>query len=161
MRVLAIDPGYDRLGIAILDSGEQLIHSECLTTSKKILHAERLKKVGLGVRCLIEKYKPDTVALESLFFSTNRKTAMKVAEVRGVLLYETALSHCELVEYSPADIKIAVTGYGRSSKEQIMTMVKRLVKHDFNAHTLDDEYDAIALGLTHLASVTYKKLSTE
>jgi len=159
MRILAIDPGYDRLGVAVLESGDILLYSGCLTTSSKSPHADRLKKVGQHIRYLIKIHQPDMVVLETLFFSTNRKTAMKVAEVRGIILYEAACASCTIEEYSPAEIKIAVTGHGRSSKKQIMTMVPHLIKGSLSKKALDDEYDAVALGLTHLASSKNRELS--
>ena len=154
MRVLGIDPGYDRLGLAIIEkcprSKEQLIFSTCIQTSSKSAFPERLKAIGLAVRHVIEEHKPDAVALEMLYFSNNQKTAMHVAETRGVLMYEASLHNLPITEYTPPQIKVAVTGSGRSDKKQVWAMVSRLITITKEIK-LDDEWDAIAVGLTHLA----------
>ncbi len=154
MRVLSIDPGYERLGLAILEklpkNKEVLIFSNCVQTPAKELFENRLKTIGLALREAIETYKPDAVALEHLFFNTNQKTAIHVAEVRGVILYEASLHNLPIAEYTPPQIKVAVTGSGRSDKKQVWQMVERLIiitkKIKF-----DDEFDAIAVGLTFFA----------
>lgn len=154
MRVLAVDPGYDRLGIAVVEkqSGKECaLFSSCVVTDKKQTHAERLVYIGDAVRDAIEKWKPEALAIESLFLFSNQKTAMKVAEARGVVLYEAARAMLRIFEYTPLQVKIAVTGYGRSDKRQVMEMVQKLVALP-RAKRLDDEYDALALGLTCIAS---------
>ncbi len=154
MRVLGIDPGYERLGLAIIEklpkSKETLVFSSCVQTSAKAAFPERLKTVGLAIREAIETYQPDAVALEHLFFTNNQKTAMHVAEVRGVLLYEASLHNLSISEYTPPQIKVAVTGSGRSDKKQVWTMVERLIKINKKIK-YDDEFDAIAVGLTFFA----------
>ena len=100
---------------------------------------------------------PDTVAIEELYFTNNAKTALRVAEVRGMLIYLTESSGIHLVEYNPLAIKIALTGYGRASKEQVTKMVEKLIKFP-EKKMLDDEYDAIALGLTALAGAKYNEV---
>lgn len=154
MRIIAIDPGYDRLGAAILEKRggkESLVFSCCITTDKKFPHEQRLLRIGAELAALIKQYEPEAMALEKLFLATNRKTAMLVAEARGVCLYEAARAGIAASEYTPLQIKIAVTGYGKSDKRQVTAMVKRLVKLA-DKKRLDDEYDAIAVGLTHLAT---------
>ncbi len=153
MRVLAFDPGYDRLGIAVLekkDGKEVLIHSECCTTNRTSSIHERLLVVGKRVEALLQEHSPTVVALETLFFNKNIKTGIAVAEVRGIILYLATRAECHVMEFGPQQIKIAVTGYGKSDKSAVISMVKRLVKgvHD---GALDDEYDAIAVGITALA----------
>ena len=106
---------------------------------------------------LIQEFKPDTIALEELYFTNNAKTALRVAEVRGMLIYLAGSLGVALVEYNPLAIKIALTGYGRSTKEQVIKMVERLIKCP-EKKMLDDEYDAIALGLTALASAKYNEV---
>ena len=161
MRIISIDPGYERLGVAIIEKSNQpfdkaqskeiLIFSDCLKTSPKISHEERLKIIGTEVGKLIAKYKPEAMAIETLFFKANAKTAMKVSEARGVMLYEAAKSGLAVVEFTPLQIKVAVTGYGKSEKEQVTTMVKRLITIPKELK-YDDEYDAIAVGLTYFAT---------
>jgi len=159
MRILALDPGYDRLGIAVLEENENLIFSECFETSKKDSHEKRLLDVGNRLEEVIKKYSPTCCAVEELFFSKNQKTAMKVAEVRGVIIFQAIRFNLPVHEYKPVEIKVAVTGHGGSDKKQVIHMVKTLLKlKEDKKH--DDEYDAIATGITHLASYKLKKLST-
>lgn len=160
MRVLACDPGYGRLGVAIVEranSNDALVYSTCITTEKALALPDRLLEIATAFVGLIRKYRPDYIALESLFFNKNQKTAMAVAETRGVLLYLARKHGCIVCEYSPQQIKIAVTGWGRSDKRQVMSMAKRLLPAVPDG-ALDDEYDAIAVGLTALASI--RPLST-
>ena len=159
MRILGIDPGFERLGIAVLDpvarerrggKNHCVIFSECFKTSAKLDFSERLRLIGEEVRTVIKKYKPEVLAIETLFLNTNQKTVMRVAEARGVVVYEASRAGLEIFEATPLQVKVATTGYGRASKEQIMKMVKILVEID-NIKKLDDELDAIAIALTALA----------
>ena len=153
MKVIAIDPGYERMGVAIIEKTskeEVLLFSECFKTSSKISHAERLKLIGKEIEKLIKKYKPDAMAIETLFFKNNQKTGMLVAEARGVMLYIASSLEIDVKEFSPMAIKIAVTGYGSSEKEQVTYMVEKLIKIKTKIK-YDDEYDAIAVGLTFFA----------
>jgi crossover junction endodeoxyribonuclease RuvC len=152
MKILGIDPGYDRLGIAVVD-GKDLVFSECFTTSAKDIFYKRLAAVGAEISRVLDEYKPDGMAIESLFITKNQKTAMHVAEARGVICYEAGRRGLPIYEYTPGQIKIAVTGHGASDKSQVMKMIPLLVKMPPEKKTaLDDEYDAIAVALTCLAS---------
>jgi len=154
-RVLAIDPGFDRVGVAILEK-DNLLYSECIETDRKSPHAERLLQIGVEVRRVIKKWKPGDLAIEELFFNKNITNALKVSEARGVIVYEAVRAGLEVHEYSPQAIKIAVTGYGKADKTQVESMVRKLVKiAETERKMLDDELDAIAVGITHLASVKY------
>lgn len=154
MKIISIDPGYERLGVAIIEKEknkrEELIFSECFKTSSKLPHSERLALIGNRIKEIIKKYKPEQIATEKLFFSGNQKTAMLVAEARGVILYAGKSSGLKVFEYTPNEVKIAVTGYGRSEKRQIIDMVKKLIDVKKSKES-DDEFDAIAIGLTHFA----------
>ncbi|MFA6158515.1 MAG: crossover junction endodeoxyribonuclease RuvC [Candidatus Paceibacterota bacterium] len=154
MRIIAIDPGYERLGIAVLErlprQKETLIYSDCFKTSAKIPHAERLGLVGKELARVISEYAPRALCLESLFFSENKKSAIAVAEARGVILYQAAAHNLPVYEYGPGQIKVAVTGYGKSDKRQVISMVPRLISIEKEIKH-DDEYDAIAVGLTCFA----------
>ena len=158
MRILGIDPGYERLGIAVVASAkgsgvsrkEIVLFSECFKTSAKLEFAERLRLIGTEVNKVIGKYKPEVLSIETLFLNTNHKTAMRVAEARGVIIYEAAQAGLKVFEASPPQIKIATTGDGRANKEQIIKMVKILVNID-KLKTSDDELDAIAIALTAFA----------
>jgi crossover junction endodeoxyribonuclease RuvC len=152
MRILGIDPGFERLGVAILEKNkgekkEQVLFSECFKTSAKLPFPERICLIGEEIKRVIKKYRPDVLAIETLFLNTNQKTVMHVAEVRGVIIYESKNFGMEIFEASPPQIKIATTGYGKANKEQIMKMVKILVDID-NTKKSDDELDAIAIALT-------------
>ncbi len=153
MKIIAIDPGYERLGIAVLEKNsgkEELLFSECFKTLAKEKHEERLRLIGEEIEKVIKKYQPEAMAIETLFFKTNAKTAMKVSEARGVIMYEAAKHDLEIKEFTPLQIKVAVTGYGKSEKEQVIKMVERLIAVEPLKY--DDEYDAIACGLTYFAT---------
>lgn len=155
MRVLAFDPGYERLGAAVMEkqSGkEKLLHSECIRTKKTLSFEERLGELGKRAEALIKEWKPDAIALEEVFFEKNAKTAMQIAEVRGALMYIAAQRGLLVHHYTPGEVKIAVTGYGRGSKKDIALMVPKLLALS-SRKRLDDELDAIAVGITCLASV--------
>jgi crossover junction endodeoxyribonuclease RuvC len=161
-RILAIDPGYERLGIAILeknlgDKKETLLYSDCFKTSAKLAFVTRLAHIGKELERLIDEFQPRALSIETLFFSNNQKTAMRVSEARGVIIYTMSSRGLPVHEYTPLQIKIAVTGHGKSDKEQVIAMVPRLIdiKKEI-AH--DDEYDAIAIGLTCMAS-EYRKIT--
>lgn len=150
MRVLGIDPGFARLGVAVVED-EALLYSACLETSSKTDHAERLRELGDEVRKIVSKWQPETLAIEKLFFNQNTTNALKVAEARGVVLYEAARAGLSVFEYSPQEVKLAVTGYGKADKSSMNAMIGKLVTLP-SKEMLDDELDAIALGITHLAS---------
>jgi len=160
MKVLAIDPGFERVGIAIIEKTNApkhlLVYSCCFKTSAKIPFPERLRNIGNEVEKVIKKYKPEFLAIEKLYFTTNQKTAMGVSEARGTIIYVASKNGLSIYEYTPPQIKVAVTGYGKASKQMLMSMVPKLIdiKKDINS---DDELDAIAIGLTCLAC---EKLST-
>ena len=154
MRVIGIDPGYDRLGVAIMEyenGSEKLLYSACIESDRSHPLPDRLQVVGDSLLSLIEEYTPDTLAVETIFFNKNVKTAIGVAEARGVFLYIAKSTGCQIYEFSPQQIKNAVTGYGKSDKKAVIDMVCRLVKGS-PTNALDDEYDAIAVGVACLAT---------
>lgn len=152
MKVIAIDPGYDRVGFAVLDKNpkEKVIYSECYITDKNNDFAERIFRVGQRLEEIILKHQPDFCAIEQLFFSKNTKTALQVSEARGMMVYIAKKHGLGVYEYTPNQIKLAVTGYGAATKNEVFTMVNRLVDIPKNSQQ-DDEVDAIAAGLTFLA----------
>ena len=157
MKVLALDPGYDRLGVAILEkSGNEqiLLYSSCIETDRTHPLPDRLLHVGTAVSSLLREYSPEAVAIETLFFNKNIKTAIGVAQARGIIIFLARQAGCTLYEFGPQEIKVAVTGYGKSDKLAVIDMVKRLVKNS-PPDALDDEYDAIAVGITALAHHRY------
>lgn len=157
--ILSIDPGYERLGICVLEKNFitkkiKILHSECFKTSKDIDFKERMLKIGIYIEGIIEKYKTEDLAIENIFMNTNQKTALKVSEIKGVLIYICKKQKMNVFEYTPLQIKSAITGSGRSDKNAIQKMLyilmpelKKLTKK------IDDEYDAIACGLTHFAFI--------
>ncbi len=153
MRVLGIDPGYGRCGMAVVEREGQkdsLVFSHCIETSAKSDFVFRLSKVTGACAELIAKYEPDCVAIEKLYFSANQKTAMRVAEARGALI-ECATEHgVEVFEYTPGQIKNATSGFGGADKKQIAAMIHLLIKIEKEIKR-DDEYDAIAVAIAHLA----------
>lgn len=154
MRILAFDPGYERLGVAVIEKQngkEVLLYSDCIRTKATLTFPERLAELGKQTEALIETWQPQAVALESLYFENNAKTAMNVSAVRGMLLYLAASKGLTAHEYTPLQVKVAVTGNGRSDKTAIALMVPKLVRIS-QGKRLDDELDAIAVGITCLAS---------
>lgn len=152
MRVLAIDPGYDRMGIAVLEgdpSRPAYIWSTCVTPEKGA-HESRLARVYEAAAGAIAAHAPDLLALETLFFSTNVKTAIGVAEARGAVLAAAGAAGVPVTEHSPQAVKLAATGDGRAEKAAVARMVPRLVALP-PGNRLDDELDAIALALCALA----------
>lgn len=155
IRILGIDPGFDRLGVCVLDkegNREILVYSTCIITNKKESFEKRLSVIGKTLEKIIKKYNPDEIAIETLFFTTNQKTIITVAEVRGVCIYLAHLHGATLFEYSPPQIKLAIAGHGKASKEDISLMVPKILKQTLLVNTLDDEIDAIAIALTHSAN---------
>ena len=154
MKILAIDPGFERIGIAILEripkEKDTLVYSTCFKTSAKIPFHERLTAIGTEMENVIRKYKPQALAIEKLYFTTNQKTVMNVAEARGVIIYTASHNDLSIFEYTPPQIKLAVAGYGKATKDMVMRMVPKLIKMDIKTNS-DDELDAIAIGLTCLA----------
>jgi crossover junction endodeoxyribonuclease RuvC len=153
MRIFGVDPGYERLGLAIVEKSngtETLLYSECFQTSATLLFSERLAHIGTAVSRVVTEYKPEHLALENVYFNTNQKTAMDVAAVRGVVLYMGVTHNLEVFEYTPPQIKSAVSGSGRGSKKDVIAMLHKLIDINKEIH-LDDEYDAIAVALTHSA----------
>lgn len=152
MRVLGIDPGFDRLGLAILEgdpSRPTHIWSDCALPPPGTPE-ERLAAVSDAVDTAIREHIPDTVALETLFFSTNRKTAMGVAQARGAILAAAGAHGLPIQEFNPAQVKLAVTGHGRADKKAIARMIPHLISLP-PKQRLDDELDAIAVAIAGLS----------
>lgn len=146
-RILGIDPGYGRLGYAILErdnAKEKLITAGCIETPPSDTYEKRLETIGRTLETLIRDFNPSGIAIEKLFMSTNQKTVMRVAETRGVALY--LASGLAVYEFSPPEIKLAVTGYGRADKKQVEAMVRMIFKPAGSLR--DDAIDAIAIAFT-------------
>lgn len=159
MRVLAIDPGYDRLGIAIVEgdpSRPTLVMSDCVLPPKGAPH-ERLAVVARAVTNAINTYQPDLLGIETLFFSLNKKTALGVAEARGAVLAAAGLAGLPVVECRPQEVKLAVTGHGTADKSAVAAMIPRLLTLPQKKGRLDDEFDAIAIGITSLSTIRARR----
>ncbi len=154
MIILSIDPGFERIGIAVIKkthkSKDLLLYSECFKTKAILPFYERLHTIGTEIEKVIKEYEPQALAIEKLFFTTNQKTVMNVAEARGAILYCCARNGLTIFEYTPPQIKVAVTGYGKASKDMVIHMVHKLITINKKTNS-DDELDAIAIGLTCLA----------
>lgn len=153
MRVLGIDPGFDRLGIAVLEGDPSrpiFVWSDCVEPAKG-LPAARLARVHEEISRVIKEYEPDYLAIETLFFSTNKKTALAVAEARGAILAAAGSADLPVREFSPGTVKLAVTGHGSADKTAIASMVPKLISLP-PKRRLDDELDAIAVAIAGLST---------
>ena len=152
MRVLGIDPGFALVGFGIIDeiNGRySVVDYGVIETTKDEIFSTRLAIIYKGMCDLIDKYKPDAIALEELFFFKNQKTVIPVAEARGVIVLAGIERMGEMFEYTPLQIKQALTGNGRAEKKQIQFMVKNILGLE-KIPKPDDAADAIAVALTHL-----------
>lgn len=150
MRILSIDPGYERVGVAVIEkdgSGDELLYSNCFKTRADKNFPERLKKIGDEISRLIKKFNPSVLAVETLLFHNNQKTAMGVSEAKGVIVYCAVRENLKVYEFTPLQIKNALTGEGKSSKGQVKRMVENLINIEKEI-IYDDEFDAIAVGIT-------------
>jgi len=150
MIILGIDPGTAIVGYAIIslkDNELVAIDYGCIKTSKKEIFSKRLSQIYHGIDILIKKNKPDQIAIENIYFAKNVKTAMRVSEARGVAILAAAENKIEVVEFTPLQVKKALTGYGRASKNQIQQMVKIVFKLK-KIPRPDDVADALAIALT-------------
>lgn len=161
IRVLSIDPGYDRCGLAILEkksgSKDVLLASFCEQTQSSQKFSDRLFQVASKIEALISEYRPSHIAIETLFFSNNKTTAMHVAEVRGAIIFLAKKHDIQIKELNPNEIKLAVTGDGRSTKQQMIKMIQLIT--GYRDKVKDDEYDAIAVGIAFL--VLYREGITQ
>ncbi len=160
MIILGIDPGYDRLGCAIIkkDGGcDKLIFSDYLTSDKKMPPEKRLAHLSNNLKKIFTKYKPDHLAIEKVFFTNNQKTASRVSEAVGMILTMAGLNAVAVAEMSPPEIKMAITGYGAAEKGQVQKMVKLILKIE-KMPKLDDEVDAIAIALALSSKISTLKI---
>lgn len=151
MRILGIDPGYAILGYGIIDmTGNKfnVVNYGAITTEAKESMPDRLKHLYYNLMELIEHFQPETVAIEELFFNTNTKTAIKVGQARGVAILACANSGISIAEYTPLQIKQALTGYGRADKTQVQNMVKTILNLK-KVPKPDDTADALAAAICH------------
>jgi len=163
MIVLGIDPGIAITGIAIIENnkGKQtLLQSEAITTFSSSPISERLSRLYDLLVLLIKSHKPNVAVLENLFFNTNAKTALIVGQARGVVQLAISQHKIPIAEYTPLQVKMALTGYGRADKNQIQQMVKTILKLP-KILTPDDVADAAAIALTHCFSYKLNSLKSQ
>lgn len=160
MVILGIDPGLATLGYGVIEvdgDRRRVIQYGTLTTPAGVPMPQRLRAVFRGMNQLMDIYQPEEVAFEELFFSKNITTGMAVSMARGVALVAVAERTPNLYEYTPMQIKQAVTGYGGADKHQVQQMVRMLLNMKENARP-DDAADALAVALTHANSMHAKHL---
>ena len=156
MLILGIDPGVATIGFGLVeaDRGQtRMVTYGAITTPAGLPLSRRLFQIGTDMEELIGQLKPDVISIEELFFNTNITTGIAVAHARGVLLYAAEKCGVPLFEYTPSQVKLAVTGYGKAEKRQVMDMTRRLLKLK-KVPRPDDAADALALALCHARSVT-------
>lgn len=151
MRIIGIDPGYAIVGYGVVDlckSRFSTVSYGVITTPAKIQIADRLKSIYDEISALIQKYKPDSMAIEELFFNSNHTTAIPVAEARGVILLAARQQNVKQFEYTPLQVKQAVVGYGRAEKHQVISMTTALLGLQ-KPPKPDDAADALAIAICH------------
>ena len=154
MIIIGIDPGYAIVGIGVIEyKGNKFrtLEYNAIKTPAGMPTTERLKKIYQEINMYIDKYNPDAVAIEELFFNSNQKTAINVAQARGVLLVAVANRNIPICEYTPLQVKQSVTGYGRADKKQIQQMVKMMLGLNVIPKP-DDAADALAIAICHAHS---------
>ena len=151
MSILGIDPGYAIVGYGVVDYNKNrfsVVGYGAVTTSAHTPFEKRLEDIYQDFCAIIDKYKPDELSIEKLFFNTNSTTAIDVAQARGVILLAATQKGVKVNEYTPLQVKQAVTGYGRAEKRQVMEMVKSLLELQ-KIPKPDDTADALALAVCH------------
>ncbi|WP_297596997.1 crossover junction endodeoxyribonuclease RuvC [uncultured Cetobacterium sp.] len=156
MRILGIDPGTAIVGYSILDFKNNkytLIKYGCIYTAKELPMEERLLQIFNELETIIEEYSPQHMAVEELFFFKNNKTVISVGQARGVIILAGKKNGLLIENYTPLQVKMGITGYGKADKKQVQLMVQKLLKL-VEIPKPDDAADAIAVAITHINSLT-------
>lgn len=151
MRILGIDPGYAIVGFGILDytgSDFKTVEFGAVTTPAKTDFNLRLKMIYDDLTFVFEKYKPQAMSIERLYFNTNQKTGIDVAQARGVILLAASQHDVEIYEYTPLQVKQSVVGYGQAEKKQVMEMTRQILGLA-EVPKPDDTADALAIAICH------------
>ncbi|MBQ9946432.1 MAG: crossover junction endodeoxyribonuclease RuvC [Clostridia bacterium] len=151
MIILGIDPGYAIVGFGVIryeNNRFTVLDFGAITTPAGMAFNERLKCIYEDLTYLFQKYKPDAMAIEKLFFNTNKKTAVDVAQARGVILLAATVNGAECFEYTPLQVKQSVVGYGRAEKKQVQEMTRQLLNLSAVPKP-DDTADALAMAICH------------
>jgi crossover junction endodeoxyribonuclease RuvC len=167
---LGIDPGTAIMGYGLVESGVslsgepssteelRLVEYGALRTPSHTPMIERLPMLYAGLMELLKEHKPGAVAIEELFFNKNVRTALAVGQARGVVILAAAHAGVPMAEYTPLQVKQAVVGYGRATKEQVQTMVK-IILHMDHIPQPDDAADALAIAICHIHSRVFELLT--
>lgn len=151
MRILGIDPGYAIVGYGVVDYNNtkfSVAHYGAILTEAGMPFCERLEKIYDDMTALIQKWKPEVMAIEKLYFNTNTTTAIDVAQARGAIILAAQKNGLTIAEYTPLQVKQSVVGYGRAEKKQVQEMTKMIL----NLETVpkpDDTADALAMAICH------------
>ncbi len=148
---IGIDPGYDRVGVAVLErfnNLDNLLYSTCILTDKKDDKNKRMLKVAENINIILDIYKPEVLAIESLFLFKNHKTVIGVAEAIGVIKYLAGVRGIKIIELTPMQVKSSLSGDGHADKSQVEYMVRQILKLSNEKKIIDDELDAMAIALT-------------
>jgi crossover junction endodeoxyribonuclease RuvC len=151
MKIIGIDPGYAIVGYGVIEYRNMsftTLDYGAILTEAGMPFGKRLRKIYEDLMLILERHKPEALAVEKLFFTTNQKTAIDVAQARGLVLLAAELSGVPYFEYTPLQVKQAVVGYGKAQKAQVMDMTKRLLKLD-QVPKPDDTADALAIAICH------------
>lgn len=160
MRIMGIDPGIAHTGYAVIEGQGQeiaLCDVGIIKTPAGANFAERLKKIGISLEELIEKHHPSEAAVEDIFIATSPRLALKLGQARGVAVYVASKCQVVVYEYTPLQVKEAIVGYGRATKDQVRKMVQVLLNlKDLKVH--DDASDALAIAVCHCHSLRLRRL---
>ncbi len=159
MRILGIDPGYGITGYSVIDyigNKFKLIDSGAIKTDAKMSFPLRLSEIYTDLNNIIDEYEPDAISVEELFFNNNAKTAINVAQARGVILVVGCQRGIPTYEYTPLQVKQAVVGYGRADKMQVQKMVKTILNVE-TLPKLDDTTDSMAIAICHAHSAKFSE----
>lgn len=151
MIVLGIDPGFGRVGYGVINfvnNKYKALEYGCISTEPNSDFPKRLRKIELDLREVVSRYNIDAASIEELYFNNNSKTAIKVAEARGVILNTLESINIPIYEYTPLQAKLAIVGYGRAEKIQVKNMVKQFLNLE-KMPKLDDTTDALAIAICH------------
>ena len=163
MIILGIDPGFAIVGVGIIEykgNKFRVLDYFAITTKAHTPIEQRLKIIYDGINEVIQKYKPDFMAVEELFFNNNAKTAIAVGQARGVILLSAVNLGVPFFEYTPLQVKQAVAGYGRADKNQVQQMVKAILNLK-SVPKPDDVADALAIAVCHAHSYRMTKLENK
>ena len=161
-RILGIDPGIQSTGISVIESTSggmyRNLYCSCIETLKDKKIEKRLSEIYSAINDIILRFKPDCLAVEEIFFSSNAKSVINVGQARGVVLLCACDNNVNVFEYTPLEVKQAIVGYGRATKDQIKYMVKVLLKvNEDDFPKKDDAWDSLAIAICHANSSRFNE----